>query len=290
MSFRGRARKAIWATFLVAGAFAGHVEAASCVWKVTAAGGGIAYLGGSIHALRSTDYPLPAAYNRAFDASSRLALEVDEQALAATSKSLEKAGTYPKGDTLKNHVDPRTYDYVRRVFGLMNVPEAKFAKYKPWFIVLVLQSLETHGFSGSLGVEQFLLKRAKANSKPVTGLETGSEHAAVYSGLTDRQGEALLLFTFIPRARESGNDLPWMQAWRNGDADKIARMMHETYRDFPSFGERLLGARNRLWIPKIEGYLRSGQTYFVVAGAAHFGGSDGVLALLRARGYQVAQL
>jgi uncharacterized protein YbaP (TraB family) len=43
-------------------------------------------------------------------------------------------------------------------------------------------------------------------------------------------------------------------------------------------------------IPKIEGYLRSGKTYFVVAGAAHMGGENRVLALLRQRGYRIEQL
>jgi uncharacterized protein YbaP (TraB family) len=56
------------------------VDAAS-VWKVTGPTGATLYLGGSIHALRSDDYPLPPAYNRAFDASSRLAFEVDRKAL-----------------------------------------------------------------------------------------------------------------------------------------------------------------------------------------------------------------
>jgi len=40
---------------------------AACVWKVTSAAGNVLYLAGSIHALKSTDYPLPSAYTRAFD-------------------------------------------------------------------------------------------------------------------------------------------------------------------------------------------------------------------------------
>jgi uncharacterized protein YbaP (TraB family) len=43
-------------------------------------------------------------------------------------------------------------------------------------------------------------------------------------------------------------------------------------------------------IPKIGGYLRSGKTYFVVAGTAHMGGANGVLTLLRHRGYRIEQL
>ena len=81
-----------------------------------------------------------------------------------------------------------------------------------------------------------------------------------------------------------------MTAWRRGDADTLAHIMNDSFRDFPSFGDRLLGARNRNWIPKIEGYLHSGKTYFVIVGAAHMGGPGGVLALLRGRGYRVEQL
>src|SRR5687767_6372762 len=236
-------------------------EAASgCVWKVTGPGGGTLFLGGSVHALRSTDYPLPSAYNRAFDASSHLVFEVAPKALSGSGAAMLKAGTYPKGDSLKNHVDPRTYDYLRRVFALLKIPEDKFSRYRPWFLVLMLESPGARGLSGDLGVDEFLTKRARANGKPTLGLETAAEHYAVFSGLTDRQSEALLLVTFIPQAKSRGND-DIMSAWRRGDVETLARSTREAYQDFPAFGYRILGARNQRWAPKIEGYLKSGKTY-----------------------------
>lgn len=269
---------------------AGRAEAVSgCVWKVTGPSGGTLFLGGSVHALRSTDYPLPPAYNRAFEASSRIVLEVEPKALSGSGAAMLKAGSYPKSDSLKNHVDPRTYDYLRRVFGLLKIPEDKFSRYRPWLLVLILQSPGVRGWSGDLGVDEFITKRARANGKPTFGLESASEHYAVFSGLTDRQGEALLLLTFIPQANARGND-DIMSAWRRGDIETLARSTRDAYRDFPAFGERILGARNRRWAPKLESYLKSGQTYFVLVGAAHLGGADGLLALLRARGYRVEQV
>ena len=260
--------------------------ASGCVWKVTSPTGGTLYLGGSVHALRSTDYPLPSAYNRAFDASSRIVLEVEPKALTGASSAMLKAGSYPKGDGLKSHVDPRTYDYLRRVFGLLKIPEDKFSRYRPWLLVLMLESPNLRGLSGDLGVDEFITKRARANGKATIGLESVSEHIAVFSGLTDRQSEALLLLTFIPQANAQGNDYI-MSAWRRGDVDGLARSTRDAYKDFPAFGDRILGARNRRWAPKIEGYLKSGQTHFVLVGAAHLGGADGLLALLRARGCKV---
>ncbi|MDQ3120515.1 MAG: TraB/GumN family protein [Verrucomicrobiota bacterium] len=258
--------------------------------KVTSPKGGQLYLGGSVHALRSGDYPLPPAYNRAFDAATRIVFEVDGKALARASKELIKAGRYKKGDSLKNHVDPRTYDYVRRVFALMKVPEAVFSQFRPWLLVMMLDSPTAYGLSANLGVERFLGNRARATSKPVSGLESAQEHAAVYSGLTDRQSEALLLLTFIPSGNGTEQAAHVLQAWRRGDADDLARMVSNGFKEFPAFGERILEARNRRWISKIESYLRSGKTYFVVAGAGHMGGPEGVVSLLRARGYQVEQL
>jgi uncharacterized protein len=263
--------------------------ASACVWKVTRPDGKTAYLGGSVHSLRESDYPLPDAYMRAFNASSRIAFEVDARALKESSKSLAVNGKYRKGDSLKNHVDPRTYAYVRRLFGLMNVPESSFSQYRPWFIVLMLEAASTRQVLPKAGVDEFFMKRAAKRSMPVVGLESVREHARIYSGLTDREGEILLLVTLIP-SKSGGSTGDIMKAWRRGDAEMLARMMERESQEFPAFNERLLGARNRAWIPKIEGYLASGHIYFVVAGAGHFGGSQGLLALLRARGYQIEQL
>ena len=116
------------------------ILAASCVWKVTTNDGHSLYLGGSFHALRPSDYPLPREYNRAFDASSRLAFEDDPKTGEAAFSALMKAGEYPKGDNLKNHVDPRTYVYLRRFFASRNVPEEKFSRYRPWLLDILLSS------------------------------------------------------------------------------------------------------------------------------------------------------
>jgi uncharacterized protein YbaP (TraB family) len=274
--------------FAIAGGSAcQNSEGASCVWKVTSPSGGTLFLGGSAHALRSADYPLPAPYLRAFDASSRLVFETDLASNEAASKGLVKAGRYPKGDSLKNHVDPRTYSYVRRFFALQNVPEQKFDSYRPWLIDMILEAPPTE--NSQIGVEQFLKRRALTNHKPITGLESAQEHMAPFVGLNDREGEALLLIHFINLGRTNSGGGNILDSWRRGDVDALARSMRDAYQDFPAFADRIITARNHRWIPKIEGFIKSGQTYFVIAGAGHMGGSEGVVALLRGRGYTVEQ-
>lgn len=261
--------------------------ASSCVWKVTRPGGGTMYLGGSVHALRKSDYPLPVPYERAFDASSRLVFESDPKAGSREVKELIRAGTYSKGDALKNHVDPRTYAYIRRFFGLVNVPETEFAKYRPWLLNVMLSSPSYENWQ--LGVERFLERRAAEKSKPMSGLESAKEHNAVFVDLNDRESEALLLILFINAAHE-GSSVSMINAWRRGDAETVHRLFVDSFQDFPSLARHLVDVRNQNWLPKIDGYLRSGKTYFVVVGAGHTGGPNGLLALLKARGCKIEQL
>lgn len=269
--------------------FASSAAGHASVWKVSGPKGGVLYLGGSIHALRSTDYPLPQAYNRAFDASERLVIEDDPNISPWRAQRFFKSAFYPKGESLKNHVDPRTYDYLKRFFALGHVPEETFARLRPWALIMALWSPRRYGLSAELGIEDFLLRRARANAKPVSGLESFQEHMEVLSGMTDRQAEAVILLTFIP---DTGGDSRsrTVDAWRNGDADLLERLDRSQFADFPAFRERLIGARNRSWIPKIERDLQSGHVYFVVVGAGHIGGPNGLLVLLRSRGYVIEQL
>lgn len=262
---------------------------AACVWRVSGPGGQVLYLAGSVHALKSVDYPLPSAYNRAFEASSRLVFENDPKDSAAGFREIMKSGQYRKGDNLKKHVDPRTYDYLRRFFGLLRVSEAKFINFRPWFIDMILEAPPPQLYD--LGVESFLTQRAAANGKPISGLESRREHNDVFIGLNDRDSEALLLLMFINAGSSKvGEGDALMKAWRRGDADALEREVRAGYRDFPSFADRLLTRRNHNWLSKIEGHLRSGRTCFVVVGAGHMGGEHGLLALLRGRGYQIEQL
>lgn len=282
--------KTIFAAALWVGCFwPQSTLAVASVWKISdSSAGGVLYLGGSVHALRSTDYPLPPEYARACDASARVTFEIDPKEIGGAGKSLLKAGEYPKGDSLKNHVDPRTYDYVRRFFGALNVPESKIAKFRPWFLAAMLQAPQLHGLSPDLGVEGFVMKRSRSKSKAISGLETLNESVEILSGLSDRQSEEMLLISFLPSGKGTGDRLT--TAWKKGDADEVWKIVNGMLADIPSISERIVTRRNHNWLPKIEGFLHSNVTYFVVVGAGHMGGPEGLLNLLRQRGYEVEQL
>jgi len=69
--------------------------------------------------------------------------------------------------------------------------------------------------------------------------------------------------------------------WRHWGAngDDLIRFEHERV--------ALLHDRNATWIPKLETIFDPPGLHFVMFGAAHLLGDDGVVALLRGRGWQV---
>ena len=159
---------------------------------------------------------------------------------------------------LKNHVDPRTYAYIRRFFALVNLPENEFAKYRPWLLNVMLSSPSYEHWE--LGIERYLQRRAAAKSKPVSGLESPKEHNAFFVDSSDRESEALLLILFINATRE-GPSATMVNAWRRGDVETLNRILWESFQDFPSLARRLIDMRNQNWLPKIDAYLLSGNVF-----------------------------
>jgi uncharacterized protein len=70
----------------------------------------------------------------------------------------------------------------------------------------------------------------------------------------------------------------------------VERIVQAELKAEPQMYQRLLVDRNKAWLPKIEAlFTRSGHA-LVVVGAAHLVGADGVVAMLKAKGYTVEQL
>ncbi len=259
------------------------------VWKVTSPAGGVMYLGGSIHRLERNDFPLPPAFDRAFDRSDRLAFEIAPSSVSALSLRLRRTGFYPPGDNLSRHLSARTYAQVVELFNRAGIPKSKLNRFRPWFAVYLCLSAE--GSSDGPGVEAHFGERARVARRTVEGIESAEEAARPFAALTDRHSEQLLGLGFSPEVTKSRRDLAAIKrAWRDGDVEVAANTFRAAYGEFPAIGDGMIANRNRAWLPRLKTFLESGKTYYVLAGIAHLGGRDGLLALLRGQGCRIEQM
>jgi uncharacterized protein YbaP (TraB family) len=155
--------------------------------------------------------------------------------------------------------------------------------------MLVQVEWQKTGFDPELGLDKHFYDQAKADGKRTEGLETAEYQISRLDGMSMEQQEHLLSESLKDLDAERANMTRLVDAWRAGDAPAVERIVLSELKQEPLLYQRLLVERNRNWIPKIEALFARPRPAFVVVGAAHLVGPDGLIALLRAKGYTVEQ-
>ena len=257
-----------------------------CLWRVTNAPAPF-YLLGSVHALRPSDYERIPMVDEAIKQSQQIYLEFDPKEEQTFAKKLNEVAKLPKGQQIKGKISPKTYDYLRKItvsgWGT-------WQHLRPWAVAMLLNYPGLAGVSQRYGLDTYVAGRARAYSKATKGLETVDEHIRVFSDMHDIEGEVLLLQALVHADETTKRFRESVAAWKAGDVDRIYAMEAPRMKEAPTVWWRLLDHRNANWVPRIEAAIKSGKPTLVVAGAAHFAGPHSVIAMLRARGYNIEQL
>jgi hypothetical protein len=165
---------------------------------------------------------------------------------------------------------------------------------KPWFLALSLQAMELMrlGYDPQYGVDYYFLKKAQGK-KRILELESLDEQLGLLSGFSDNEQEQFLLYTLKTLNSMGGQVEALVRAWISGDAQAMESILADAdMRDAsiaPIFG-KLFEERNHRMTSKIDGYLNSNGSYFVIVGAGHLVGKRGIIELLKSNGYVVEQL
>jgi len=264
-----------------------------CLWRVRSATNTV-YLLGSIHIMRHDAFPLAAVIETAFSSSSVAVFEIDLSADATVGSALGAlaAGALPEGRTLSDVVSPETYRLATQRLADAGYDIAALQRMRPWMVAttLTLAELQRAGYSPSDGVDQVFQRRATDSGMRVVGLETIDDQLALFADLTPEEDEAFLVQTL----RELEALIPQVDEltahWRAGRVAEVEALLADGFAAFPRLFEKLVVDRNRRWLPQIEALLAGDQRAFVAVGALHLVGDQGVVELLRAKGYHVEQL
>lgn len=269
------------------------LSAQSSVWKVSRDGRTL-YLGGTIHLLRAGDFPLPAEFDQAMAASAKLVFETDITRVQSpeTQQTLLVRGMFTDGTTLREALTPAAWRVVQEHCAKTGLPLEQFGRMKPWLFSLMLAVLELQKIGVSLeGVDLHLHRKGREAGKTFGELEPFERHLELIVNLGAGQESAM-----IEKSIADLKDLPRVlaeaiAAWRAGDLRRIDELLlRDSRRKYPQIHRALLTDRNVAWVPRIEALLATPEIEFVLVGAAHLPGPDGLMALLQARGCTVEQV
>jgi hypothetical protein len=265
---------------------------AASVWKVSKDGQHF-YLAGTVHLLSKTDYPLPSAYDTAFNASSELLFETDLIALtspAGLTKMMQQ-NTYTEGKTLEQVLSPEVYQQLERYTTERKMPIGAVSKFKPGFAAMMLASVEMQRLGAAeTGVDMHYMQLAQQQGKKIAGLETTDEHLAVLDGMNQLDADETIRSTLEDMHKVEAQLVDMKQAWRSGDTAKLEQLFVGDLRQVPKLYEILLVDRNHAWMPLLQSLSNNQQTTMVLVGALHLAGEDGLLKLLQKQGYALTQV
>lgn len=270
------------------------LDSRSFLWKVRSKTNTV-YLLGSIHLFKKELYPLNTKIEEAFVQSDLLAVEanINDPRQMDLQKLVEKA-LYHGEDTLENHVSKETYGLIRKRCEELGLPIELLIKQKPWFLGLTFTSVGflKLGFDPNYGIDQYFLSKA-AGKKTTLELESIDYQFNLLSNFNDLDQELFLLMA-LRDLDALGKDMDkFLHAWISGDTKAIEKMMTQSMAEdnrLSSIYEVLVYDRNKKMASKVEDFLRTKETYFVIVGAGHLVGEKGIVEILKAKGYSIEQM
>ena len=280
---------------IAVGALSAHplAQTRAFAWKATR-GQGAVYLVGSVHMLTTDFYPLAPSLDAAFKDSDLLVEEADLNEMLSPNTQfsmLSKGHAARRPDDRQGRLAGHARAH-QQALGRRCMPLEALKQFKPWFLAMTLEALEWQkaGFDASLGLDKHFFDRAQTDGKAIQGLETTDFQISLFDGMTKDQQDRFLAETLKGVDKEKAAVAKLTGAWKVGDVATIERMVMADVKSDPVIYDRLLVARNRTWLPKIEALFSRPRHAFVVVGAAHLVGPDGLVAMLKAKGYPVTQL
>jgi uncharacterized protein len=167
---------------------------------------------------------------------------------------------------------------------------------KPWFVAMTLSvvSIQKLGYSPEFGIDRQFANRAKEQGKETLELESMEFQIKLLSGFSDDLQAKYLAATVEESGKSKEQMEKMVETWRSGEAAEFEKETitkpREKHPGLAEFHKKMIDDRNESMARTIEGYLKTKDVYFVIAGAAHLVGEKGIVKLLEKAGYKVEQM
>ena len=258
---------------------------APALWEIVSPDGERGWLFGTIHALpEGTRWQTPV-FERAWDDSGRLVLEVpdlgDSESIRDTFSRLARSeGLPPVLSRVPRSRRPRLEDALEE----RGIDPASLAMFETWAVALTLSQAST---ASGEGVDAQL--QSMRGTRAIDGLERTEDQLGAFDQLPEALQQELLL-SVLDERDDPDDRRKRAEAWLSGDLDFLEAETQRGMLANAALREALLVERNSAWLPRVERAIATGTRPFIAVGTAHLLGPDGLPAQLAAKGYAIERL
>ena len=274
-------------------------------WKVEKSGVEPSYLYGTMHVTDPRVLNLSASVRNTIDESNTVVIEtldlLDPKKAQAAVLMNPNLTMFTDGSTLTSSMSEDDAAYIEAELKARGIAISLVNQFKPWMIMSLVASSDcetARKAEGAQILDFLIIEQAKSANKEIKGLESITEQLSAMASLPiDFQVRGLLETL---RLGDLNKDM--METMISLYVDQeiglikpaikvIATELGQEDIDDESFGDfeaKIITERNHLMAERSEPILQEGNA-FIAVGALHLPGEEGLIELLRERGYTITR-
>ena len=264
------------------------------LWEIS--GNGLkesSYLFGTYHLLNSEYLEMLPKVKKALDDAAGVMLEVDADSMAMMQAMMP--AMMMKDTVLSDLLDSAEYSLlIASLSSAVPIPPQVIDRIKPAILYVMIGVQHAQEANPKLAeykgspMDFHFAKEARSNGKPVFGLETINEQVDLLLNQHSLQKQADVLMNYVKKDKEETleESRKLTRIYLDNEFNEILPLMKRYAKEYGEDLAVMLDDRNKRWIPAIEETINK-QSVFIAVGAAHLPGENGVIQLLRDKGYKI---
>lgn len=258
-------------------------NAPALLWKIEAEGFQTSYLFGTIHVIGENDFALPEPIHEKLAEVEKLVLELDMDDPDLQAEYLKHVVL--KDTTLEKLMSKDDYDKLKKALKEKTGYDlAMFDKMKPFALMSMFYPSLIDGAPKSYETE--LIDISKEKVSEIQGLETVEFQMSIFDKIPlNKQVE--MLMDLVEDEKESKKKFDNMVAlYKAQSIEGLYEYIINNLEEYKELEADLLDDRNQKWIEQMSNMMQESAVFFAV-GSGHLGGEQGVLKLLKQRGFKL---
>ncbi len=255
----------------------------SLLWKLKGDHIQTSYIFGTMHLLPQEQFKLKEKVAEAFKTSQQIVLELDMDAPDLQTSIMQHM---PMKDSQTLDQLMKEEDYAKldeTLQSLMGVSVKMFNTWKPFGVSSMLYTKYINGQPASF--EGTFIGMAKKQEKEILGLETVAEQMQVFDNIPYSEQIKDVVDMLYEEDRNQSIFSEMVDLYLKEDVQGVYQFTLR-FLDTEQEQRLMLDDRNQKWVPRIGEMAQYKSTFFGV-GAAHLGGEQGIINLLKEAGYTV---
>jgi uncharacterized protein len=260
----------------------------SLLWEVT--GNGLqkpVYLYGTMHLLCKDDAIVSKNLSSVIQSVDEIYFEIDMDDMGQLLSGLT-LGTMKHDTTLTKLYTADEYERIKSFFTAhgMGLQLTMFNKMQPMLVSsLVYEAILPCTALG--GIEMSIMQQAHTAKKEIKGLETAAFQAAILDSIPYATQAKELLHSIDHISDSEKETADMMALYKQQDLEKLLDFTLKTDGGTTEEAQDIMiNQRNKNWVAQFPA-ITNKKSLLIAVGAGHLGGQNGVLNLLKQKGYQI---